>query len=215
MYHEPELRFSVGDAVQSCCKVAVLLLVTIVALPLANAAAQEDPEVATEFVLHAPFPLGSEAFLLMPSKRNFYLLGSIENHDFDGIHVYRLHKQSSVTRDGVRVARYPDEVVFRVTATTITPEGQMDPPSRLDFPQEVSQLLLGLRFQLKVFRGLDADVLEPYDVRMIGIPSDQPADERVYRISFRMHQVPTDARLALEVCTPDGERIARFRIELL
>jgi hypothetical protein len=191
------------------------LLSIILLQPLVSMAAQEDPDPAVEFVLQAPFPLGTEAFLLMPGKRNFYLFGSLENHDFDGIHVIRVHHKGSITRFGERVRYFPEQVVFRVTATTSAPDVALDPPSQLDYSQDVNQLLLGLRFQLRIFRGLEGVDVEPYDVRMIGIPSDQPSDERIYRVSFRTEGVPVDARLALDVCTPAGERIARFRIELL
>ncbi len=215
VYQEPDSRFSVSDALRSFCRAAALLCVSILVLPLTNLRAQLGPDSPTEFVLRAPFPLGLEAFHVMPSKTSFYIFGSIENHDFDGIHVYRFHRKSTVTRDGVPVRHYPENVVFRVTASTITPEGQLDPPSELDFKPEISQLLSGLRFRLLVLRGVEKQELQPSEVRMIGIPSDQPAQERIYRVSFHTHEVPTDARLALQVYTPSGERITRFRIELL
>jgi hypothetical protein len=52
-------------------------------------------------------------------------------------------------------------------------------------------------------------------VHLIGVPADQPFEERVYKVAFDTNEIPLDARLVLEVTGPDGARLSRFHLEVL
>jgi hypothetical protein len=75
--------------------------------------------------------------------------------------------------------------------------------------------LLKLKFSLKVYDGMEMRLIEPESVQMIGVPSDVPYDERVYRIGFNLDQIPVTDRFVLEVLSPEGERLTRFHFDLL
>jgi hypothetical protein len=57
--------------------------------------------------------------------------------------------------------------------------------------------------------------ISPTNVKLIGVPSYQPYDERIYRLSFDTPNVPVDARLVLEVYDSSGTRLTRFHLEIL
>lgn len=177
--------------------------------------AQESRE---EIYLRSPVPLGTEGFELLPVHRRFYLLASLENPAFEGMTVVREHRAGagSVTRsDGTAVASYPETLEFRLTATALTQEMVGLEYTPVQSTAEMNDFLLGLKFQLKIYRALNMKIVQPSNIHLIGVPSDQVYDERVYRISFETHSVPVDARVVLEVFSPEGERIARFHMELL
>src|SRR5262249_33911597 len=78
----------------------------------------------------------------------------------------------------------------------------------------LNDFLLKLRFRVKIFRGIDARTVEPQEVRVIGMPADEPYNERIFRASFDVDDVNIDDRLGLEVI--DGytpQRISKFHLE--
>ena len=79
----------------------------------------------------------------------------------------------------------------------------------------MNEFLLGLKFKLKIFRGLQMKTVNPSNVKLIGVPSYEPYDERVYRVSFETPDLPVDARLVLEVFDSTGTRLTRFHLEIL
>src|SRR3954466_14485141 len=80
---------------------------------------------------------------------------------------------------------------------------------------DLNSFLLGMHFRLKVHRGLKVSVIKPENVHLIGVPADQPFEERVYKVAFDTNDLPLDARLVLEVTGPDGEKLSRFHLEVL
>jgi hypothetical protein len=50
---------------------------------------------------------------------------------------------------------------------------------------------------------------------MIGVPSDISYDERIYRVTFNLNQMPITDRFVLEVRSPEGNRMAKFHFDLL
>jgi hypothetical protein len=79
----------------------------------------------------------------------------------------------------------------------------------------MNDFLLGLKFKLKVFRGLHMQQLTPSNVKLIGVPAYETYEERVYRVTFDTPDLPVDARLVLEVYDADGTRLTRFHLEML
>jgi hypothetical protein len=168
------------------------------------------------FWLKTPLPLGAEAYHLLPMNRNFYVLACIEDSKFDNLHVSRVRNSAFVIdSDGRSWRNYPAQVTFRVTAT-----GMADVLSNLDSSEikedtDFNSFLLGLKFRLKVYHGLNMRIMQPSSQKLIGMPADLPADERVFRVSFDTHNLPVDDRLVLEVLTPGGQLLSRFHLELL
>jgi hypothetical protein len=91
----------------------------------------------------------------------------------------------------------------------------LDPTATISTDQTPQNLLLKLKFQLKAYHGLQARVIEPESVQMIGVPADVPYDERVYRINFALDKLPITDRCVLEVLSPTGERLTKFHFDLL
>lgn len=197
---------------------ATRLALLVIALTSCYAAAAQLAilEQPSEFTFKAPVPLGSEHFELLPAKRDFQLMASVETEAFDGVRVLRARANPSVTRpDGTPMSSYPESLQFRVTASALKSEASIGEPTKVSSETDMNQYLLGMRFRLKVFRGIDMQTAEPTATQLIGVPPDQPFDERVYRVTFETKDVPLDARLVLEVLAPDGERLCRFHLEVL
>jgi hypothetical protein len=81
--------------------------------------------------------------------------------------------------------------------------------------QSPEDFLLGLRFRLRAYDGLDHSVILPKSVTMIGMPADVPYDERVYKLEYDVGDRPVTSRFLLEVYSPRGEQIARLTFGLL
>ena len=191
-----------------------LACISIVLIPATSVRADGDQQEA--FYFHSPVPLGVDAVRLDPGKKMVYLLASVENQTLDGLHVTRQpHKGRVVRVDGSLVKTYPDALDFRVTATAMPNEFQGVDSYPIETKEPLNAFLLGLKFRLKVFRGLHMQEIKPANVKVIGVPAYQPYDERVYRVSFDTPNIPVDARMVLEVFGPDGQRLTRFHLEML
>lgn len=178
-------------------------------------AAQEASQ--SVFWFRSPVSMGSEGFQQSSSKRRFYIMGSAENPEFQGLKVVRKHIGGSVlTPSGSQLSTYPATLNLRITASSIDAQkfAATDPISVSD-DTDLNALLLSLRYQLKVYRGLKMSILEPTSVELIGVPADTPSGERIYRVSFDTESIPVDARLCLEIFSPKGEKLTRLHLELL
>jgi hypothetical protein len=174
---------------------------------------QESDQV---FELRAPLPLGADAYHLQPINRNFYLLASVEDPQFNGVRVSRVRTDEFVVdAAGHHWQKYPEELSFRVTATAMADILNNLDTTEINEPGDLNSLLLGLKFRLKVYRGLNVRILPPSSMKQIGMPADVPADERVFRVSFDTKDLPVDDRLVLEVLSPGGQLLSRFHLELL
>jgi hypothetical protein len=174
---------------------------------------QEDEQI---FFLRTPMPLGAEGYHLAPANKNFYLLACVEDPQFDGLRVSRIRSdQSVVDPSGRHWKNFPAEVNFRVTATALADVLNNLDSEVVNEPGDLNGLFLGLKFRLKVYRGLEVRILPPSSLKLIGVPADVPSEERVYRVSFDTKDLPVDDRLVLEVLTPGGQLLSRFHLELL
>lgn len=165
---------------------------------------------------HSVLPLGSDAFVLDGSSRSVLLMATAISPELEG---WKRKAQDGswflYAGDGSRARTYPRQVQFRVTASQ-SDRPALDSealPVKSSIP--LNDYLLGLRFQIKIFHGLEVQLLEPSDVHMLGVPADVPYNERIYRLSFELPSIPVQDRMVLEVLSPDGVRLARFHFELM
>jgi hypothetical protein len=167
---------------------------------------------------HAVVPLGQDALLLQPGNRAVVVLASAHSITFQGWRqVVQEDSRFLVGPDGERVAHYPRFVDFRITVSArqkSATEPALPAACPAEFTSNVNDLLLNLRFRVKIFRALRVTVLEPRVVKLIGMPPDVPYDERVYRVSFDLGEVPLEDRIILEVLSPDGERLTKFHLDM-
>ncbi len=189
----------------------MLLLATALTAPGVDYASAAD-EAALQY--HARIPLGSESFTVHPWKAQLTLLASAESPEFEG---WRLEKRGTrrVLLDGMGepVRYFPSHVDFRITAGTLEKLYGSDPfPLEAALPE--NDYLLQLRFQLKVFHGLRQQVIEPDEVKLIGVPDDIPYGERIFHLSFDLERIPLEDRVVLEVLAPSGERLCKFHLDL-
>lgn len=191
---------------------AILLFTTILQpFPLVG---QDDQHEA--FYFHSPVPLGVDSIRLVPSKRVVYFLASAENQSFDGLQIHRDPHLGRVSRgDGSLVKNYPNALDFRVTVSALQNEFQGVDQYAINSRQPLNEFLLGLKFKLKIFRGVKMRVISPANVKLIGVPAYEPYEERIYRVSFDTPNLPVDARLVLEVYDAAGQRLTRFHLEML
>jgi hypothetical protein len=167
--------------------------------------------------LHARIPLGVQGFFVRPMRRNLYLMSTAASAHFEG---WKLVEQKGrrvvLAADGSRVDYWPRILQFRVTASMLdTDLRDLDRDFLdLDSNTDLNHYVLGLGFRLKVFHGLQVSDIEPDAVEMLGVPSEVPYDERIYRASFTLPDaVPVDDRLVLEIVDPQGGRLCKFHLE--
>ena|SRR5947209_2506252 len=188
----------------SCC------MLVIAAYALALAAAPPQP-----VVFHASTPAGYDVLLLKPANAEMSLLGLVECPELEGAqHVSEGTSARVVSADGTPLTQFPHNFSFRITASlrkTVLAGPTAEVTSN-DSPQD---FLLKLKFGLKVFNGLNVREIQPESVEMIGVPADLPYDERIYRVSFSIDDVPVSDRMVLEVLSPQNERLTRFHFDLL
>lgn len=165
---------------------------------------------------NTPVALGADGFILHPLNRKFYLMACLEDSRFDRLQVSRVRRSEFVIDSAGHLwQNYPHELTFRVTATAID-----DFLSSLDTDEitengDINSFLVGLRFRLKIYRGVTHRIVQPSSVRMIGMPGDEPSEERIYKVAFNTPDIPVDDRLVLEVLSPGGQLLSRFHLELL
>ena len=200
-----------------------LLMVVALALPLA---AGEDPNIdasalatpQSELWFHSVVPLGVETVRLEPSRTSVNLMASATSPAFEGLKRLRAGANGAgftlVSTSGSRVSFFPDQVVFRVTAST---RGEPLEPEPLTFETKESadELMLHFQFRLRIFHGLEWQELNPAKVEMIGMPADVSYPERIYLVRFDLHRVPADDRLLLQLLDSSGRRVCRFHLDLL
>jgi hypothetical protein len=160
-------------------------------------------------------PAGYDVVLLKPGDTTVSLLGLIECAELEGAQqVDEGVKARIVSADGRTVTHFPRDFSFRITAS-LRKTVLNGPTTEINSFYTPHDFLLKLKFSLKVYDGMEMRLMEPESVQMIGVPSDIPYDERVYRISFNLDQIPVTDRFVLEVLSPEGERLTRFHFDLL
>jgi hypothetical protein len=193
-----------------------LLAMILLSLMWQSKTLRADDDQYETFFFHSPVPLGLEAIQILPTKKRVYLLASVENQTLDGLQVNRAPHVGSVSRsDGSPVKSYPAGLDFRVTASALPNDFRGVDQDEVTTHESMNDFLLGLKFKLKVFRGLHMQQLTPSNVKLIGVPAYETYEERVYRVTFDTPDLPVDARLVLEVYDADGTRLTRFHLEML
>lgn len=162
----------------------------------------------------ARIPLGWESFKVSSSGICFYLLGTVESPKFEGWRKVTINDRSRLfDASGQPVRTYPEELQFRITASTH--EKMLDnQPFTIASSVPINDYLLHLRFRLKIFHGVESRIMRPASVEPIGMPEDVSYDERIYRVRFHLGHIPIDDRIVLEVFSPTGDRLSKFHVDL-
>ncbi|HSE48468.1 MAG TPA: hypothetical protein VLA96_04610 [Terriglobales bacterium] len=194
-------------------RLTILGVVLLLAAAGAASGPAKSAPTAWGYDFHAVVPLGYDTLRLEPAKKVVCLLASAEAIGFEGLQRREDNGRVLVTSaSGEPVKHYPEVIDFRVTASARKKKlaDRDDAPYPVHAEQPVNDYLLRLKFRLVIFHGLEARVLEPAAVRLIGVPADVPYDERVYRVSFNVGKVAVEDRMVLEVLDPDGNRVSKF-----
>jgi hypothetical protein len=188
------------------------LLLIIAGFALA-AAARTTPKTTPG--LHSNMPAGYDVMVLKPSKAVLSLIGLIECPELEGAqHVAEGSHRRLVSAEGETIKEFPQRFSFRITASLrkVFVEG---PNTSVDVADDPQQLLLKLKFRIRVYNGLEVREIEPQSIEMIGMPADVPYDERVYRINIDTAKLPITDRLVVEIYSPQGELLTHFPFSLL
>ena|SRR5689334_7892460 len=203
-----------------------LVIAAIAVLAFATLALSKDKDVIslqpvagsyrnTAVQFHSVVPLGMDLLQLQPSGKILSLLASATCPDLEGVKRVPAARNVSLTdASGQPVRYFPRQVDFRVSITADAVEQDPD-PEPIESQLTADQFMLGLKFRLKVFRGLDSFTIEPDNVEQIGAPPDASANQRIYIAHFTLGKMPATDRVMLEVLSPSGERVSRFHLELL
>lgn len=197
------------------------LAIAITCNGMQNPAAPHPVQISQEdapkvFWYKTPISLGADSFVLHPAGQKFYILASVEDKRFNHLEVSRVRTSPFVIdRAGSLWMHYPEEITFRVTASAVQDNFAELDTTDIDEGGDINSFLLGLKFRLKAYRGLDMEIREPAEIKMIGMPADVAYDERVSRVTFDTGDLPVDTRLVLEVLSPGGQLLSRFHLELL
>jgi hypothetical protein len=191
----------------------LLLAATLAFSAFGFAQASPHDEVAYEF--HAVVPLGIETFTLEPQSETMNLLASAESPLFEGVKLLGHGRNRRVLApDGSPIRHFPEQIAFRVTASA-RGKALDDKPFEVGTTDDLNDYLLGLRFRLKVFQGLEYREISPLLTEQVGVPADVPYSERVYRVVFPLDNVTVEERILLEVYDSSGSRLTRFHLEMM
>jgi hypothetical protein len=178
----------------------------------AQSQAQSDDTGAQ---LHAAMPLGGDSMLLQPSNQRLNMLATVEAKDFDNIKLSGNGRSRKVTDlNGNPVSSYPRELTFRFTIGSRTIK-QETSAYTVDTPLSLDRFQSNLHFRLKVFRGIEVQNFDPAEAKIVGIPPEVPSNERIYRITFSLPEIPVSDRMMLEVLDEAGTRVAKFHLQLM
>ena len=195
------------------CLQLLILAVTLQGAYI-SAGAGSNQARPVSWAFNSTIPLGTDLLVLQPSKLSVAFMVSAESEEFKS---WKLIEQSDkrkiVGSDGQPIKKMPARVTFRVTAGT--KDRLTDTPGYpISTQTKLNEFLLNLRFRVKVFRGIDARILQPQEVKMIGIPADEPYNERIYRVAFDLGDVNIEDRVVLEIFEGNNDqRISKFHLE--
>lgn len=165
--------------------------------------------------LHKRIPLGSEALVIQPGHRAVQILATAEAPQFEGWKLESRH-DNAVLLDvsGKPVVELPHVINFRVTVSARDKVLDSN-PLPVETTKDLNHFLLDVHFRLQIFRGMQMREVKPVSTKIIGIPADELADERIYRTSFDMGSVRPDDRIVLLITDGAGNRISKFHLEFL
>ncbi len=163
----------------------------------------------------ATTPAGYDVIQLQPSGALVAILGLFECPQLQGAQRLNHGLESRIVlSDGAKLDRFPRQFSVRVTAS-LRKALMEEPEFTVKTDKAPGDFLLGLRFRLQAYDGLDHHVILPRSVTMIGAPATLPYNERIYRLNFDVGDRPITSRFLLEVFSPKGEQIGRFSFRLL
>jgi hypothetical protein len=193
---------------QSLRRAAAVFLAAAVAIPTAG-------QMHTGPNFHSAMPAGSAVVKLEPSGATVAFLGLIECAEIEGAQqVSQGLNAKVVDSHGTPLRTLPHHISFRVTATLR--KTLIDPPlDSFSSNENPAEFLVKIGFRLKIYHGLERREVFPESVTMIGVPSDVPYDERVFRANFYLEDLPVTDRLVLEVVSPEDEVITHFSFGML
>jgi hypothetical protein len=197
-----------ASRVPGCC--AALVVLVCAALAPAGTVS-----FRTAAGFHATMPAGTTVVQLKPSGATLSLMGLVECPEIEGLQqVSQGLRAKVVSSRGVTLQRFPQHFSFRITASLrkLLLEG---PDHSLTTGDDPQAFLLKLGFRLRVYDGLDMHEVVPDRVTLIGVPAEIAYDERVFRVSFDVGQLPVTDRVILEVTSPEGEGLTHFAFSLL
>ena len=160
-------------------------------------------------------PLGAESFQIGDSKHAATIMALAEAPQLGNLVVFqRGDRKHVVSPNGEEISRMPSHITFRVTASSIMQI--TDKPEKLDCKARMDDFLSKLDFVARVFHpgDLSAEVVRPLSVRIVGIPAEIAAAERVYRAEFDFGPLSVSDHLVLEVNDPDGAPVTKFFLQL-
>ncbi len=165
--------------------------------------------------LHSRIPLGTDSLLLQPSKRIVNILASAESNQFEGWQIVPHNDRVALLdASGKPVQALPSTISFRVTAGTRDKVLDVQPlPTQC--AQDLNSFLLGLQFEVQVFRGMDMRLVKPETTQMIGVPADEIAEERIYHMKFHLGDLKPEDRIVLLILDSKGQRLSKFHLEFL
>jgi hypothetical protein len=194
-----------------------LLLMSSLALLTLSAQSNRTAMLTTQgtWHLHSRIPLGSDAILLQPSHRLIAILATAEAPEFEGWNL-KEQDQRPVLLDvsGKPVNTLPKTISFRVTVSTRDKFATSE-PMPFECTKSLNDFLLDMHFQMQIFRGMEMRQVKTLKAEMIGIPADEPSDERIYRATFNLGDVRPDDRIVLVVTDGSGARLSKFHLEFL
>ena len=197
---------------------AIVIALLIISLP-----GPAQDYTSSEFVFHSVVPLGVEAIVLQPAKTRIALLATAECPGLEGVRRVFWQPQESgdggvsgkvYGKDGKQMTYFPRRISFRVTATAREKLIELD-PFDVESNMDLNQYLLGLTFKLRAYHGIDVRNLTATKVQLLGPPAKVPYDARSFRVAFNLDKISIEDRLVLELWSPDGQRLAKFHLELL
>jgi hypothetical protein len=208
---EQRWRFAAGS-------ILVFATVWIVCQP---SMASGKPNAAAPRLLHryrARVPLGSEIFTYAANGHSkvFYVIASALDGSFEGQAIWQegaLHVLKDAS--GVAVEKYPRQVRFRVSVCEQDALLRMDAPLPIETRSGTfDEFITGLKFEVHIFHALGNQTVRPTQVTHIGVPPDVPYNERIYEATFDLGEVPIGDHIVMHVLADNGERLAKFNLDL-
>ena len=194
-----------------------LLLMTSLALLTLSAQSNRTAMLSTQgtWHLHSRIPLGSDAILLQPSHRLIAILATAEAPEFEGWNLKEQDRRPVLLDvSGKPVNTLPKTISFRVTVSTRDKFATSE-PMPFECTKSLNDFLLDMHFQMQIFRGMEMRQVKTLKAEMIGIPADEPSEERIYRATFNLGDVRPDDRIVLVVTDGSGARLSKFHLEFL
>ena len=143
------------------------------------------------------------------------ILATAEAPEFEGWNLKEQDRRPVLLDvSGKPVNALPRTISFRVTVSTRDKFATSE-PMPFECTKSLNDFLLDMHFQMQIFRGIEMRQVKTLKAEMIGIPADEPSEERIYRATFKLGDVRPDDRIVLVVTDGSGARLSKFHLEFL